>query len=65
MKEIEVKQEQTNYYNVVDSMGRSTDIYYIASNFKEAFQAFKADKLKFQKYYYGKLKRCYNGGVRG
>ena len=57
--------EQSNYYNVVDSMGRPTDIYYCASNFNEAFKAFKADKDNFQKYYYGKLKRCYNGGVRG
>ena len=57
--------EQSNYYNVVDSMGRPTDIYYVASNINEAFKTFKADKANFQKYYYGKLKRCYNGGVRG
>lgn len=59
------KQEQSNWYNVSDSMGRTTDVYYIASNFGEAFKAFKADKANYQKYYYGKLKRCYNGGVRG
>jgi hypothetical protein len=26
---------------------------------------FKADTINYQKYYYGKLKRGYNGGVRG
>lgn len=57
--------EQNNYYNVKDSMGRATDIYYVASNINEAFKMFKADKANYQKYYYGKLKRCYNGGVRG
>ncbi len=60
-----IKIEQSNYYNVIDSCGRATDIYYVASNFNEAFKAFKSDKDNFQKYYYGKLKRCYNGGVRG
>lgn len=59
------KIEQSNYYNVVDSMGRTTDIYYCASNIKDAFKIFKADKANFQKHYYGKLKRAYNGGVRG
>jgi hypothetical protein len=56
---------QSNTYNIVDSMGRPTGIYYSASNLKAAFQMFKADKDNFQKYCYGKLKRCYNGGVRG
>ena len=59
------KIEQANYYNVVDSMGRPTSIYYCASNIKDAFKMFKADTANFQKYYYGKLKRGYNGGVRG
>ena len=59
------KIEQANYYNVVDSMGRPTSIYYCASNIKDAFKMFKADTTNFQKYYYGKLKRGYNGGVRG
>ena len=57
--------EQSNYYNVLDSMGRPTEIYYVASNIKEAFKLFKADIVNFQKHYYGKLKRGYNGGVRG
>jgi hypothetical protein len=59
------KIEQSNYYNVVDSMGRPTSIYYCASNIKDAFKMFKADTANFQKHYYGKLKRGYNGGVRG
>ena len=59
------KIEQANYYNVVDSMGRPKSIYYCASNIKDAFKMFKADTANFQKYYYGKLKRGYNGGVRG
>lgn len=58
-------QEQSNFYNVKDSMGRSTDVYYCASNINDAFKAFKADKVNYQKYYYGKLKRSYSGGVRG
>ena len=57
--------KQANFYNVVDSMGRPTDIYYCASNIKDAFKIFKADTDNFQKHYYGKLKRGYNGGVRG
>ena len=59
------KIEQSNCYNVVDSMGRPTDVYYFASNMKDAFNLFKQDKPNFQKHYYGKLKRSYNGGVRG
>ena len=58
-------QEQNNLYNVKDSMGRPTDVYYTASNLTEAFKSFKEDKANYQKYYYGKLVRCYNGGVRG
>ena len=57
--------KQANFYNVVDSMGRPTDIYYNASNINDAFKMFKEDKINFQKHCYGKLKRCYNGGVRG
>jgi hypothetical protein len=59
------KQEQNNMYTVLDSMGRPTGIYYAASNMNEAWQAFKEDKDNYQKHYYGRLKRCYNGGVRG
>lgn len=56
---------QSNLYNVVDSMGRPTNIYYTASNINDAYKMFKADKINYQKYSYGKLKRGYNGGVRG
>jgi hypothetical protein len=59
------KIEQANYYNVIDSMGRPTNIYYCASNIKDAFKMFKADIANFQNHCYGKLKRGYNGGVRG
>ena len=57
--------EQSNTYNVVDSMGRPTNIYYTASNINEANKLFKADKENYSKFCYGKLKRAYNGGVRG
>jgi hypothetical protein len=46
-------------------MGRPTTIGYFASNINDAFKMFKADVANFRKYYYGKLKRSYNGGVRG
>ena len=59
------KTTQSNFYNVIDSMGRPTDVYYIASNIKEAFQMFKQDIFNYKKYCFGKLIRCYNGGVRG
>lgn len=59
------KNEQSNFYNVVDSMGRPTDIYYCASNIKDAFAMFKSDTANYQKHCYGKLKRGYSGGVRG
>jgi hypothetical protein len=59
------KTEQENFYNVVDSMGRPTSIYYCASNIKDAYKMFKLDIVNFNKHYYGKLKRGYNGGVRG
>jgi serine/threonine protein phosphatase PrpC len=63
--ENQVKIEQSNFYRVYDSMGRGTEIGYFASNFNQAFEQFKNDKANFQKHYYGKLKRAYNGGVRG
>jgi len=65
MKNSEIKIEQSNTYNVIDSMGRNTNIYYSASNINDAIKIFKADKANYQNYYHGKLKRCYNGGVRG
>lgn len=60
------KQEQKNWYNVFDSMGRPTDIYIIASNINDACrEAGKMQKEGKIKSSYYKVKRCYNGGVRG
>lgn len=56
------KKEQSNIYAVHDSMGRRLDKYVMASNIKEAYQA--AKKMNGLGNYF-KLKRCYNGGVRG
>jgi hypothetical protein len=58
------KIEQSNTYNVIDSMGRPTKIYIIASNLKEACVEAKKRQNEIGSNYY-KLKRCYNGGVRG
>ena len=32
------KKEQSNWYNIIDSMGRPTNIYIIASNIKDAYK---------------------------
>jgi len=60
-------QEQSNTYNVIDSMGRNTTFYVIASNIKEACKEVqriaKEKNINLGNYY--KVKRCYNGGVRG
>ncbi len=53
---------QNNTYAVYDSMGRKMEIYIIASNIREACNKAKAMK---EVPYYHKVKRCYNGGVRG
>lgn len=58
------KIEQQNYYNVIDSMGRPTNIYIIASNIKDACAEAKNRQKEIGSAYY-KVKRCYNGGVRG
>ena len=55
---------QANLYQVIDSMGRPTEIYVGASNVTEAYkEARKIEKQIGSRYY--KLKRCYNGAVRG
>ena len=54
--------EQSNTYMVLDSMGRTMGIYITASNIKDACK--EAKKMKEVPYYH-KIKRCYNGGVRG
>jgi len=56
--------EQSNYYNVIDSMGRQTSIYIVASNIKDAYAEAKKRQSEIGSAYY-KLKRCYSGGVRG
>lgn len=60
----EIKIEQSNTYNVIDSMGRPTKIYIIASNIKEACAEAKKRECEIGSAYY-KVKRCYTGGVRG
>ena len=57
----EIKQQNT--YRIVTSSGKETEFYITASNLKEAS---KIAKEKYSKVLgYGKLVRCYNGGVRG
>ena len=58
------KIEQDNTYIVIDSMGRETNIYIGASNLKEAQVEAKKRIAEIGTSYY-KVKRCYNGGVRG
>ena len=61
MKAAQINQQNT--YCITDAMGRRTEMYITAPNLKEAL------KLAKQQYpnelYFGKLVRCYNGGVRG
>jgi hypothetical protein len=53
-----------NTYNVIYSNGKPSSIYIIASNIKDAcVQAKKMEKQIGSSHY--KVKRCYNGGVRG
>lgn len=56
--------EQSNTYNIIDSMGRPTSIYITASNLKDACKEAKSREREIGSSYY-KVKRCYNGGVRG
>ena len=58
------KNYQSNFYNVIDSMGRPTKIYIIASNIKDACAEAKKRQSEIGSVYY-KLKRCYNGGIKG
>ena len=55
---------QSNTYNVIYSSGKSSSIYITASNIKEAYNEAKKIQTQIGSSYY-KLKRCYNGGVRG
>ena len=55
---------QSNLYNVIDSMGRPTKIYIVASNINEACAEAKKKQSEIgSEYYY--LRRMYNGGVMG
>lgn len=57
------KKEQLNFYHIFDNNGKKTDIFYIASNKKDAFNMFKSDKENYKKYsYFGQLKRVYTHG---
>ena len=59
--------EQVNVYAVVYSCGTASKTYINASNIKQAYELAKKkqadEKLNFGNYW--KLKRVYNGGVRG
>ena len=46
------KKEQSNCYNIVDCMGRSTEHYIYASNITEAKRKFKANTELWKKYGY-------------
>lgn len=60
------KKTQMNTYRILDCNGNDTGIRYYASNKKEAMIEFKKDTDNYRKYgYFGKLSRCYNGGVYG
>jgi hypothetical protein len=59
------KIEQANTYIIIDSMGRRTDVYICASNIKEAGEIAKEKAKQNNLGAYYKVKRCYNGGVRG
>lgn len=56
--------EQKNTYNVIFSDGKSSKIFIIASNLKDACKEAKERQKEIGSSYY-KVKRCYNGGVRG
>ena len=65
MKTENQKIEQANTYQIFDSMGRRTEVYIIASNIKEACQLAKEIVKEKKMSVYYKVKRSYNGGVRG
>lgn len=51
--------KQVNTYEVYDSCGRATGIFYEASTKSEAMKVWKADKSNYSRYCYGKLVRLY------
>ena len=56
--------EQSNFYNIIYSNGKASKIYIVASNINEAKKEAKKRENEIGSVYY-KIKRCYNGGVRG
>jgi hypothetical protein len=54
--------EQQNTYQVIASNGVTIIDYIIASNLNDACKIAKSNNYKTSYY---KIKRCYNGGVRG
>jgi len=59
----QTSQSQANLYNVINSNGVPSKVYVTASNINEAHKIVKKEHSSFGINY--KLKRCYNGGVRG
>lgn len=59
----QTKIEQRNYYEMIDSNGRpmGIDNLVVASNLQDAYKQIKGNTPSG----FWKLKRCYNGGVRG
>jgi hypothetical protein len=51
--------KQVNTYEVYDSCGRATGIFYEASTKAEAMKVWKEDKINYSRYCYGKLVRLY------
>jgi hypothetical protein len=59
----QTSQTQSNLYNVISSNGIPSKVYVTASNIKDAHKIVKKEHSSFGLNY--KLKRCYNGGIRG
>lgn len=59
-----MKNEQNNLYNVIYSSGKPSKIYITASNIQDACKEAKTRIKEIGSSYY-KIKRCYNGGIRG
>lgn len=55
---------QSNCYNIIYSNGKPSNIYIVASNLKDACKEAKSRQNEIGSNNY-KVKRCYNGGVRG
>jgi hypothetical protein len=58
----EIKTQQ-NWYTITNANGTNSDIRIIASNLKDAVKI--AKKEYPNQCYFGKIKRIYDGGVRG